>query len=149
MGVAKIMPGQQGLRYSRKQVMGLIEQRGGGHRSLGREHKRILFKSMSRLPKDIVDWAVEKLVFVSSLEVYRAYTLNLDELVEKGKAGLVVLCDNLKDAPEEEQTLDIAHEIAHCWLKHATTSTDIKTMKEVAGREEKEADDLAIKWLSR
>lgn len=138
---------KNGRRYSKGEVIELIEQRGGGHRSLGRDYKQIIFRALSRLPRDVVDWAVEKLVFASSLDIYRAYTLNLEELAERGKVGLVILCDNVKGAPEEEQVLDVAHEIAHSWLRHATTFTDIRALKKIESMDEMEADDLALKWL--
>ena len=133
--------------YSEREIIELFEKKGGGSMSFDQDYGSILFRALSQLPKEVVDWAVEKVVFISSLDFYRAYTLSLKELVKKNKTSLIMLCESLRHAPREEQAFDIAHEIAHAKLRHVTIFFDKKTMKESESKDEKEADDLARNWL--
>ena len=134
--------------YSRREIEDLFEGMGGGCRSFSREQGEVLFRALSALPKEIAEWAIGKLVFVSSLSEYSAYTLNIEELAGRGKVGFVVLCENLKRMSTEDQTQTIAHEIAHCWLKHPTTYDDEKILIERGKIDEEQADDLARIWLT-
>ena len=67
---------------------------------------------------------LENVIFVSDLEIYSAYTINLGEAVSKGKRYLIVLGETLEKVPPEEQSITVAHEIAHCYLDHKTLFPD-------------------------
>jgi Zn-dependent protease with chaperone function len=92
---------------------------------------------------------VEKLVFLSDMDKFSAYTVNIEEPLGRGKIGIVVLYSSLKLQPEELQAFTIAHELAHLKLKHATTFSDLSLMKERELLDAKEADELAKAWLLR
>jgi hypothetical protein len=135
-------------RYSPREIIALLDEKGGGRLSFSKEYGRILFNALSKLPRDVAEWAVEKLVFLSSLEDYSAYAINLEELAGRGKIGIVVLCDDLKRQSEHQQSFVIAHEIAHAKLKHSTAFPDLHAASECELRDEEAADRLANEWLS-
>jgi hypothetical protein len=60
-----------------------------------------------------------------------------------GKRLLIVISEKDKDA----QTIEdyIAHEIAHCYLKHPDFPYP-KLTKEIADEQERQANQLIIKW---
>ena len=141
------MPNKKHEMYSISSINALFEQRGGGCLSFTKEYRSILFRALSKLPREISEWAVEKLVFLSDMDKFSAYTVNIEDLLGKGKVGIVVLCSILKLQPEELQAFTIAHEVAHVKLKHATTFSDLSLMKKRELLDEKEADELAKAWL--
>jgi hypothetical protein len=136
-------------RFTKREINFLLKGIGGGNAALGADYSKILFNALSKLPKDVVQWAIENTVFISSLGTYYAYTLNLEELVAKGKTGLIVLCERLKHQSEEEQIFDIAHEIAHAKLKHSTAFPNEEAASRSEEKDENEADDLAKIWLQK
>jgi hypothetical protein len=142
------MIGNANGRYSTREIMALFDEKGGGRLSFSKEYGRILFNALSKLPRDAAEWAVEKLVFLSSLADYSAYAINLEELAGRGKTGIVVLCDDLRHQPENLQSFVIAHEIAHAKLKHSTAFPDLHSVNECELRDEEAADRLANAWLS-
>ncbi|MGA2574324.1 MAG: M48 family metalloprotease [Candidatus Methanomethylicaceae archaeon] len=140
--------GNAKVRYSIDEIIALFDEKGGGRLSFSKEYGRILFNALSKLPRDVAEWAVEKLVFLSSLADYSAYAINLEELTGRGKTGIVVLCDDLRHQPEDLQSFVIAHEIAHAKLKHSTAFQDLRSVNECELRDEEAADRLANSWLS-
>ena len=134
--------------YTTREVKALFNAKGGGCLSFSKENGEILFRALSKLPSSITDWSMEKLVFLSSLDDYNAYIINMPELVDRGKIGIVVLCELLKCQPPEMQAFTIAHEIAHVKLKHSTAFPDLHSIKQCESRDEKDADELANAWLS-
>jgi hypothetical protein len=142
------MLGNANGRYSPREIIALFDEKGGGRLSFSKEYGRILFKALSKLPRDAAEWAIEKLVFLSSLDNYSAYAINLEELAGRGKTGIIVLCDDLKCQPEHLQSFVIAHEIAHAKLKHSTAFPDLHSVSECELRDEEAADRLANGWLS-
>ena len=151
---ARLIPGVENMsiigrheKYSKREIILLFEGIGGGRAGLDNDFSKILIKALSKLPKGVAEWAIEHAVFVSALETHYAYTLNLNELVEKGKMGLIVLCEKLKYQNEEEQLFDIAHEIAHAKLRHSTAYPDRRAASRSEEKDEREADELAKSWL--
>ena len=117
----------------------------GGVYALDDEFRSILDRSLSKLPKNTVDWAIRKLFFVSSSEEYWAFLLSKSEWGHK--TGFIFLSEQLKDETEEKQAFTIAHEIAHHKLKHKSPFFG-KITKEQARKNEEEADERARTWLS-
>jgi len=101
------------------------------------EFRIILAKAISKLPKQIVDWTTENVLFFSSRDDRFVFTLNIDEW--KHKRGFIFLCENLKEWSEGGQVLAIAHEIAHLKLDHRKRGSS----------EEQEATKLAKQWLKQ
>lgn len=116
-----------------------------GFNSVSEEFRVILAKAISKLPRNIVEWATEKLLFVSSSQEYWAFSLSKKEW--KHKRGFIFLSTYLKNESEEKQTFSVAHEIAHQKLRHKSPIFSNLTHEETQ-RQEKEADELAKKWLS-
>lgn len=104
----------------------------------------ILAKAISKLPMKIVDWTTKNLLFISSSDEYFAFYLPKHEW--KHKKGFIFLSEALKNESEEKQTFQIAHEIAHVKLNHKSPVFSDLTEIEMK-RQEKEADELANKWL--
>ena len=134
-------------KYTPREVKALFNVKGGGCLTFSKDYGKMLFNALSKIPSSIADWAIAKLVFLSSLGGYNAYTINMLELVDRGKVGIVVLCEMLKCQPPEMQVLTIAHEIAHARLKHSTAFPDLHSIKQCEPRDENDADELANAWL--
>lgn len=136
-------------RYTQKAVSRLMKQRGTGSLSLGKDFYRVLVRSLSRLPREVVNWALENAMFISDLDVFSAYVINLKEALSKGKTFLIVLGGTLLKTSEEEQGLTVAHEIAHCYLGHHTLFPDEYSIRESEVPDEGDADALALRWLGK
>jgi len=128
-------------KYSLEQVDYMF----GGVNSVSREFRIILAKVISKLPKKIVEWATENLLFISSSDEYWAFSMSKAEW--EHVEGLVFLSDVLKTESEEKQTFTIAHEIAHHKLNHKSPIFSNLTTEETQ-KQEAEADELAKRWLS-
>lgn len=115
-----------------------------GFNLVNEEFRVILARTISKLPKEIVEWATEKLLFISSTDDCWAFSLLKEEW--RHKEGIIFLCECLKNDSEERQTFRIAHEIAHQKLKHKSPIFNRLTEEEV-WKQEKEATKLAEKWL--
>jgi len=116
----------------------------GGINSLSNEFRVILARAMCKIPRNIVEWAADKLLFISSSDEYFAFALSKKEW--KHKTGFIFLSECLKYESEEKQAFTIAHELAHHKLKHKTPIFSNLTEEETK-RQEDEADALANKWL--
>jgi hypothetical protein len=97
--------------------------------------------ALSELTGEIVDWVTSNILFVSSEDL--AFFLNRKELMHV--KGLVFLSEKLKDKSKDRQVFCIAHEVAHAKLGHRSAIG--WTSKEEYEQQEKEADNLARKWL--
>jgi hypothetical protein len=114
--------------------------------------------TLSKLPDDIREWAVEKLVwFCPPKDVNgQAASLWLDPVIikrfaeehpcEDGGSSLnmrvVYVAPHVFDRTEDECRHIITHEIAHHWLGHSPGTLEDSDAKE------KEADECAHKWLN-
>ena len=111
-----------------------------GYYELSYDAELFFFPALSKLPHDIIDFAIESLFFLTS--------------TSKGSGARTFLITNKYQAivhfhplfwerPGNDVEDGVAHEIAHAYLKHRF-DTDNEN-KEI----EKEADKLASKWLNR
>jgi hypothetical protein len=116
----------------------------GSMNQVDEEFTFIVDRAIANLPKNIVDWASVKVIFISSCENGSAFTLNWKEW--KHISGFIFLCEELRKKPETTQTFTIAHEIAHRKLGHVSPVLSNLTDEQDAAQEQ-EADDLALKWL--
>jgi hypothetical protein len=132
----------KGSRYTVEEVD--LDFGGFGLDGFGRVHghrvsegfRIVLVKALSKLPKDIVDWANNNLLFFSSSDDYLAFCLQTRHW--KHKQGFIFLSEGLFSKSEPEQAFIIAHEIAHAKLKHPP---------EYGQQSEEQADKLAKQWL--
>ena len=73
--------------------------------SVSDEYRVIIAKALSRIPIKEADWAAENVAFLSStLEDY-AYTLSPRDWSHK--AGLILLCETLKEKDEDGQIFTV------------------------------------------
>ncbi|MFH0748731.1 MAG: hypothetical protein V1915_02270 [Candidatus Bathyarchaeota archaeon] len=100
----------------------------------------ILVRAYTKLPKKIVKWAQENVIFISSVKTPLACCVHKNMESWKGYKGFIFISDSVLNEPEETQNLAIAHEIAYIKKEHKSCSNDPD--------EDNEADALARKWLS-
>lgn len=108
----------------------------GGRNILTMHTMEVVSRALARMPKDIADWALKAIRFISIGKEERGGMKRMDEL-EGCKYVIILSLDWLEEATEEEQLFTVCHEIAHAKLDH----------KGLSDTQEKEADRLAEKWL--
>jgi predicted Zn-dependent protease len=101
----------------------------------------VVAKAVFKLPPDIVDFSLHRVVFISADLPPKnpAFSLTKKSDLWVGKRGFVFITDHLLRETEKEQAFVIAHEIAHLKLNHYLSHYSLE--------EEKEANALAEKWL--
>jgi Zn-dependent peptidase ImmA (M78 family) len=109
---------------------------------LGDYLRKPLAQALAKMPKRIVDWANDNLIFVSSTDKPAFCT----SIKLKPFKGIVFLSDCLRDHSEKKQAFIIAHEIAHFKLNHKCGISDRLTEEEIH-KQQNEANELARKWL--
>ena len=118
----------------------------GGVHALDDEFRIILARALSNLPKEIIEWATDKLFFISDTEECHAFYLSKKDW--KHKRGFIFLSNNLKNENLGTQVFSIAHEIAHANLDHRSVMFNPNMTVDDMQRQEKEANRLARKWLN-
>jgi Zn-dependent peptidase ImmA (M78 family) len=101
-----------------------------------------LAQALTKMPKGIVEWARDNLIFVSSTGK-PAFCISRKL---KPFKGIIFLSDCLRGYSEKKQAFIIAHEIAHFKLNHKCGISD-KSTKEEIHKQQNEANELARKWL--
>ncbi len=134
------MPRKKIERYTPEEV----ENQLAAVNSISSEFRVLLTEALSKLPKEIVDWAIKYTIFVSSSGEYLAFWGPLKDL--KDKRGFIFLSQYLKHEDEETCSFVIAQEIAHAKLDHKSPLFT-KMLREEERRQEQEAEELAKKWL--
>jgi Zn-dependent peptidase ImmA (M78 family) len=104
----------------------------------------ILAESISNLPRRVVDWTAEKVLFVSS--DYGAVAFAFNKKDWRSRLGFIFITEGFGKETQRMQTFIIAHEIAHLKLGHFNPILDDLT-DEQEKVQEQAADDLALKWL--
>ena len=108
----------------------------------------LLGKYLSLLPKSVIDFIVGNYVFISQKEAEDGAHYAFDNIFFKDKIGFILLNSNLWRKKPIEIAYTIAHEAAHAFKGHAIKDfkdTDLDKGIKI----EKEADRLALKWLSK
>ena len=118
----------------------------GGVNQVSDEFRGLLAQALSKLPKTVVEWASENLLFISSTEDTPAFCVSKEEWNQK--RGLVFLCETLKDESREKRPFTVAHEIAHQKLGHRSPIFS-NLSREETENQERQADQLAEKWLGK
>lgn len=117
-----------------------IKYRIADYCELSYEAEILFFSALSKLPYDIIDFAVERIFFLTSPpEGSGARTFLISN-----KYKIIILFQPLFwQGTDNDVENGIAHEIAHAYLKHRFDKPcETNNM-------DKEADDLASKWLKR
>lgn len=99
-------------------------------------NEAIVVEALSKLPCEIIDFALEYLFFFSS-DVSQYMPLRE---IDRWKA-IIFIEPNLHKKGKTQQMFSIAHEIAHAKLEHSFLLTPEKN-------EEDKANRLATKWLA-
>ena len=94
----------------------------------------LITEAMGYLPDEVVDYVIDNVTFRSGC----AFTPK--EYILEG--GIISLDDNLIDEGKDKAIYLVLHEIAHAYLKHRM---DCDLEEDI--RQEKDADELARKWL--
>lgn len=120
-------------------------QKAFGHKLIGtRFMKKMVAKTLLRLPPEIAEEVVKHCWFVSSFKDGWAFTVRRRDL-KKGEC-LIFLSDELLREDPRQIIWTITHEIGHVILKHRNSIGAVQTKSEIK-RQEKEADDFAKKYL--
>lgn len=113
------------------------------------EYARLpLAKSLSLLPKEVIDFAIKNYVFISEEHSNSGTHYTFNTILFKNKLGFISLNSNLWDKKPINIAFTIAHEVAHAFKGHAIKTCDDTAWKNYVKRE-KETDKLAVKWLSK
>ena len=120
-------------------------QKAFGHRLIGtRLMKRMVVTVLRRMPGKIAEKVTKRCWFVSSFEDGWAFTLRHNDL--KRGEFLIFLSDELLREDENQIIWTITHEIGHIILGHRNSIGVVQSKAEV-GRQEKEADEFALRYL--
>ena len=104
-------------------------------------------KSLAPLPEEIVDFVAENVVILSESISAGGTYWNFNDFYLKGKKGFILLNADLWKKSKAQIAFTVAHEVAHAYVGHSTDFC-IKGEEEVALKKERDADKLAMKWLS-
>jgi hypothetical protein len=116
----------------------------GGIHALSDYFKAVVCVALSKLPINIVEFATEKIFWISSDEYRYAFVMNREKYSDR--KWFVVLSETMKEKSDEVQWFFIAHEVAHCWLKHKNPILDKLSKDEIASQE-MAADEQVAKWI--
>lgn len=121
-----------------------IVQKAFGHKLIGTKYmKRMVTRTVSGLPDEIINFVTKYCWFVSSFSDGFAFTLRQDDL-KKGEY-LIFLSDELLQEPEWQIRFSITHEIGHVILGHRNSIGEVQTKSEIK-KQELEADEFAKKY---
>jgi len=105
----------------------------------------LLSNSLVLLPEEIIDFIVENYVFISRDEEECGSQWTFNSVHFKDKKGFILLATKIWKKKSIEIAFIIAHEVAHAFKKHKTGVIALKQ----GTKQEKEANRLAVKWLSK
>lgn len=104
------------------------------------ETKHIIADVLSQMPRPILEYVVENVLFYSSDRNEDGVCLNMTNLepCDKRKNFIIILDSNFFRQSEEGKYYTIAHEIGHAYLNHENVSTNKDN--------EKQADNFASQY---
>lgn len=106
-----------------------------------KDHENIFFTALSKLPKPVIR-SSKKIYFTSASYNDFAETFTFKSKSLKRFKAIIVFYPKIWNLSFEKFVEWLAHEIAHSYLKHELGYTH-------SIAKEKEADELASKWLKR
>lgn len=106
-----------------------------------------LAKYISLLPYNIIDFIIGNCFFISMEEDNYGQYCAFDHFYYKDAEGIILLNHTLWKKEPIQIAFTIAHEVAHQLKQHIVKKFE-DTNIEKARKREKEADELASKWLS-
>jgi Zn-dependent protease with chaperone function len=105
--------------------------------------KNAVCEAVGLLPIELINFVTLKVWFVASLEEAWAFTFNGSDI--QGQS-VVILTDELFKQEKKLIRYTILHEIGHVLLGHKNSMGFTQSSAEIR-RQEKEADEFAIKYL--
>src|SRR5579872_13002 len=117
-----------------------------GGKLVGRkEMKQHVLKTLSRMPKSIIDFVTKHVWFITSYEDAWAFTFTGSDFQNK---HVIFLSDELLQQDDAQIHWTIAHEIGHVVLGHKNRFSD-KFGTDKVKIQEKEADDFAKDYVTK
>ncbi|MCR4334756.1 MAG: hypothetical protein NUV47_03470 [Patescibacteria group bacterium] len=114
---------------------------------ISEENINPLAKALSYLPENIVDFVIEKCVFISLDKKDRGEYIARNDFRLKGKRGLIILSNSLWSKSEKRIAFAIAHEVAHVYKRHGFRRIEDTEDGVLNTKMERDADNQAILWL--
>jgi hypothetical protein len=106
-------------------------------------NKAIIAKTISRLPSDIAERAIDEVVYVDVDGIYGKYHRWQPSIFNKGPIFHFVVLNISNINSEDEKMYVVAHEIAHFVLEHCEWNLEVtNTDRDIEG----EADSLCTRW---
>jgi Zn-dependent peptidase ImmA (M78 family) len=110
--------------------------------------RSLLAESLALLPTKVIDFIIDKYVFISLEDKSDAETFPFNHFYFRKKAGFILIGGKVWKKSFLHIAFTIAHEAAHAFKKH-TVKNVVHGMPEEATKREKEANGLAVEWLSK
>lgn len=109
------------------------------------EYARIpLLEALSLLPREVIDFITEHCYFITQGEELDGSYHDFRSFHEE-TTGFILIPKNLWKEEQIRIAFTIAHEVAHAFKRHILSDQDLQCDL----KQEKEADRLAVKWLSK
>jgi Zn-dependent peptidase ImmA (M78 family) len=101
---------------------------------------RMIGEVLSVLPDEVIEYAVENIIFVAACQDEYGCCLNLNAFYgeDKNRKFIIMLSTEFMNLTDNEKRRVIAHEVGHAFLKHENEHSDLSY--------ENEADEFAAKF---
>ena len=110
-----------------------------------------LAKALSLLPHEVIDFVTEHCYFISQEKGTDGSYHDFDSFHKKA-VGFILIPEEIWGKKPIQIAFTIAHEVAHALKRNKPLDKGFKKIGELlqyVPKQEKEADRLAVKWLSR
>ena len=104
----------------------------------------ILCKALSYLPRDVIEWVSENILFISPEWRGQGCWFPFSHSFFEERRGFILIPESSWEKPEIEITFIIAHETAHAFYGHTLNPFDCLDNTE----DEISADKKTVEWLS-
>jgi len=112
---------------------------------VGERWRYPLAQALSKLPREVWKFAIEKCGIVCESTGTPAYCITMTNKYLKGKKHMIVITPRLWYRTEMIQACVVAHEVAHAMINH---ERDLyKQSSKQVQKEQRRADMLAFNWL--
>ncbi len=106
-------------------------------------NKKIIAKTLLKLPKDLIDYLIKTTWFLSSSPESYGYTFNGSDIPNK---HFIFLSDELFGELLSQIQYTILHEVGHIILKHKNEIGFRQSRQEIV-KQESESDEFAKKYI--
>jgi len=126
-------------RYTLNEVRPMM----GGEHNIREEHYGDVISVLSRLPKDVIDYIIDNIYITTCIGGTGEFIPY--ETLKRFK-GVILLCHTLWEKGQGEIDFTIAHQVAHAYLNHKTSTPLSPLSKEEGLQQEAQADEKAVEW---